>query len=200
MIYSVAATVWLVFVASWNVAGLWTARATSRGGVGQSIATFAAYVAGFGLLFTTPLGAARHFGFDGLLPLVWRTPLWATPVAAGAALIAGEVAAFAFAWWARVHLGRLWSGMLTLREGHRVVDTGPYRLVRHPIYTGFIAASWAFAAVVASPAALLGAAILTVAMAVKARVEERLLRRELGAGAYAGYAARTPMLVPLLPS
>ena len=36
------------------------------------------------------------------------------------------------------HLGRLWSGSITRKEGHRVVDTGPYALVRHPIYTGLI--------------------------------------------------------------
>ena len=64
--------------------------------------------------------------------------LWRTPPVAGYGLVAVEAAAFAFAWWGRLHLGRLWSGMITLREGHRVVDTGPYAYVRHPMYTGLL--------------------------------------------------------------
>src|SRR5438067_986356 len=40
--------------------------------------------------------------------------------------------------WSRVHLGKYWSGMITLKEGHRLIRTGPYRLVRHPIYTGIL--------------------------------------------------------------
>ena len=47
---------------------------------------------------------------------------------------------FAYAIWARVHLGRYWSGMITIKEGHRLIRTGPYRFVRHPIYTGILMA------------------------------------------------------------
>ena len=86
--------------------------------------------------------------------------------------------------------------MLTIREGHRVVDTGPYRLVRHPIYTGFIAAILAFALLRTTPAALAGALLLALTMAAKAKTEEHFLRRELGAEAYDAYARKTPMLVP----
>ena len=45
-----------------------------------------------------------------------------------------------FAGWARIHLGRLWSGRVTLKEDHTIVRTGPYGLVRHPIYTGLLLA------------------------------------------------------------
>ena len=189
---------WLLFIVSWNIAMLWTARATSRGPLAQRIATLAVYVLGFGLLFTTPVGSAGRGGVGLALPRVWRAPLW-TFGDAGWAPVVVIVIGLMFAWWARIHLGRLWSGQLTLREGHRVVQTGPYAYVRHPIYTGFIAASWALALLAATPAALAGAAILTVAMIVKARVEEALLACELNAGSYAAYAARTPMLVPFAP-
>lgn len=54
--------------------------------------------------------------------------------------IAVMIAGFAFCWWARIHLGRLWSMRVTKKEGHHVVDTGPYGVVRHPIYTGILVA------------------------------------------------------------
>src|ERR1044071_1070135 len=52
---------------------------------------------------------------------------------AGALLL---VLGIGLAVWARFHLGSYWSGTITLKEGHRVIRTGPYRLVRHPIYVG----------------------------------------------------------------
>ena len=47
-------------------------------------------------------------------------------------------AGLAFCWWARLHLGAMWSGTVTRKDDHHIVDTGPYGLVRHPIYTGLI--------------------------------------------------------------
>jgi protein-S-isoprenylcysteine O-methyltransferase Ste14 len=41
-----------------------------------------------------------------------------------------------FTWWARIHLGRFWSSAITRKQGHRVIDTGPYAIVRHPLYAG----------------------------------------------------------------
>ena len=46
----------------------------------------------------------------------------------------------------RIHLGRLWSGTITLKQDHRIIDSGPYGLVRHPIYTGLILSILATAA------------------------------------------------------
>jgi protein-S-isoprenylcysteine O-methyltransferase Ste14 len=96
-------------------------------------------------------------------------------------------------------LGRLWSGFVSRKEGHRVVDTGPYRLVRHPIYTGIDAASFAVLVVKASPLALAGFVLVVWGYWLKARIEERFLREELGSEAYDAYARRVPMLVPFSP-
>jgi protein-S-isoprenylcysteine O-methyltransferase Ste14 len=67
--------------------------------------------------------------------VLWHFGNSATYVLAGLTL-----AGTSFAWWARIHLGRFWSSAITRKEGHRVIDTGPYGLVRHPIYTGLIGA------------------------------------------------------------
>lgn len=80
-----------------------------------------------------------------------------------------------------------------------MVDTGAYAIVRHPIYTGVIAAAVALAAIKASPVAIVGALLVARGFAAKARIEERFLARELGAPAYDGYRRRVPMLLPGLP-
>jgi len=103
-----------------------------------------------------------------------------------------------FAWWARIHLGRLWSGSITRKEGHHVVDTGPYGLVRHPIYTGLIGATIATATAAATVTAVVGAVLITFGMWLKARTEERFLTEELGPEAYTAYQRRVPMLVPFV--
>jgi protein-S-isoprenylcysteine O-methyltransferase Ste14 len=101
-----------------------------------------------------------------------------------------------FTWWARLHLGALWSGAITRKTDHRVVDTGPYRFVRHPIYTGIIVACYATAIAKGTTIALAGASIMLLGWYLKARLEEQFLRAELGANAYDAYASRVPMLLP----
>jgi protein-S-isoprenylcysteine O-methyltransferase Ste14 len=64
-------------------------------------------------------------------------------------------------WWARIHLGRFWSNAITRKEDHRVIDTGPYGLVRHhPIYTGLIGAILATSVAVGTVTAMLGALLI----------------------------------------
>jgi protein-S-isoprenylcysteine O-methyltransferase Ste14 len=74
----------------------------------------------------------------------------------GAYLLAELTVAGTLFAWSRIHLGRLWSGAITRKEGHRIVDTGPYGLVRHPIYTGLIAATLTTAAAQATLTAIVG--------------------------------------------
>ncbi len=85
------------------------------------------------------------------------------------ALLAVTAGGLVFCWWARLHIGRLWSGTVTRKEGHRVVDTGPYALVRHPIYTGMIAAAFATGVLRGTIVAMAGAVLMTLGLWVKAR-------------------------------
>lgn len=176
-----AALAWLVFGAVWIAGAAWTSRATKRISWLRSAVDGLIYLVAFALLFAPP---------------PWTGILWSPPLAIRLLLFTLELLAFVFALWARVHLGRLWSVVITLRTGHKVVRTGPYRIVRHPVYTGFITAAWMFALLTASPTALSGAALLTIEMAWKAKREERFLRRELGAMEFDEYATTTPMLIP----
>jgi len=116
-----------------------------------------------------------------------------------ATLFALVLVGLAFAWWARIHLGRLWSSSVTRKAGHRVVDSGPYAVVRHPIYTGLLLSIAATAAEQGSVRAILGLLAFIVGFSIKARLEERFLSAELGPGDYEGYRRRVPMLIPFGP-
>ncbi|MBO0749385.1 MAG: isoprenylcysteine carboxylmethyltransferase family protein, partial [Porphyrobacter sp.] len=121
--------------------------------------------------------------------------LWAVGPVLGWSMIALTVAGFAFAWWARIEMGKLWSSGIERMADHRVVDTGPFALVRHPIYTGMIAGALAVAALQAKPWPILGAALFTLGWVLKARVEERFLEKEIGG--YDAYRRRVSMILPL---
>jgi protein-S-isoprenylcysteine O-methyltransferase Ste14 len=95
-------------------------------------------------------------------------------------------------------LGRLWSGVITHKEGHKIIDRGPYAFIRHPIYTGLVVALFATAAVEATVPALLGAALMIFGFWLKARSEQQFLRIELGPEFYRAYCRRVPMIVPFI--
>jgi protein-S-isoprenylcysteine O-methyltransferase Ste14 len=121
------------------------------------------------------------------------------PVAAGAwerwTCVAAVTAGLAAAVWARLNLGRNWSAVPALQEGHSLVRTGPYALVRHPIYTGLLLALGGTTLAVGTPAALAGLAVMAGAVAVRIRREETLMIRQFG-DAYLAYRAEVPALIP----
>jgi protein-S-isoprenylcysteine O-methyltransferase Ste14 len=180
--------VWFIWMVSWLIAALW-ARQTAKGaGFSAQLPYRIVTVVGAILL----LGTFTRFyrGSDRLWMLNDNTR-WV--------MVGLMIVGFLFAWWARLHLGALWSGFVMKKEGHYVVDTGPYALVRHPIYTGLILSSLATAIQSGTARAVLGFALMTLGFWMKARLEENFLRRELGAEAYDSYRRRVPMLVPFGP-
>ena len=104
-----------------------------------------------------------------------------------------------FRWIRRAAAVPIWSGRVTRKADHRIVDTGPCGIVRHPIYTGILVAIYASALLRPGLFGIAGAALLTVSFVVKLRLEERFLMQELGADAYESYRRRVPMLVPFWP-
>ncbi len=86
----------------------------------------------------------------------------------------------AFAIWARAHLGANWSAVVSIRADHELIRTGPYRLIRHPIYTGMILAAIGTALVIGEVRGLLATAICLAAFYLKASNEERWLAHEFG--------------------
>ncbi len=189
---------WAIWILSWLLAAGWSRKTVKRAGRRAERLHLWITLAGFVMILLTrdaPWDPSREqwaFPALGYEPL----KLWITRPAAGWMLLGLAVAGFLFCWWARLHLGQLWSGDVTRKADHHIVDTGPYRLVRHPIYTGLILAAIATALNKGSYVAFAGAALIWIGFWIKARLEERFLRKELGSEAYDGYAARTPMLIP----
>jgi protein-S-isoprenylcysteine O-methyltransferase Ste14 len=138
-----------------------------------------------------------------LLLLFWQAPGltgWFLPrqfhflVAVGAII---QAAFILLAVWARRHLGRNWSGEVRIAVDHQLVRTGPYRLLRHPIYTAMLGMFLGTAIASSQYHALLGLAILVVAYLRKTRLEEQILRQTFGTE-FDAYRRDTWALVPLL--
>jgi protein-S-isoprenylcysteine O-methyltransferase Ste14 len=175
---------WVGWIVTWTVAAFWTDRTE------KSLSTWDTWA----YRASTALGLVLVSHFSARTLHLRR--IWHVGYSGAYLLVAATVGGILFAWWARIHLGRLWSGSITRKEGHHVIDTGPYGLVRHPIYTGLIAATLATAVAEATATALIGFAVLTFGLWLKARAEERFLSAELGPDDYAAYQRRVPMLVP----
>jgi protein-S-isoprenylcysteine O-methyltransferase Ste14 len=103
-----------------------------------------------------------------------------------------------FAVWARRHIGSNWSGTVTVKENHVLVRTGPYRWVRHPIYSGLLAAILGSAIARGELRGVWALVLCTSAFVVKLRLEERWMRQLFG-NEYDRYRAEVPALIPLWP-
>jgi protein-S-isoprenylcysteine O-methyltransferase Ste14 len=102
-----------------------------------------------------------------------------------------------FAIWARVHLGRNWSGTVTVKDNHELIRSGPYGLVRHPIYSGLLLAILGTAMAFGEWRGLLAFGCLTVAFVLKLRREESFMAEAFPAE-YPRYRAAVPALVPFV--
>lgn len=109
--------------------------------------------------------------------------------------VAVEAIGLFLAIWARRHLGRNWSGEITIKVEHQLIRSGPYRLLRHPIYTGLLAMYAGPAMVTGEWHALIGVAMAAFAYWRKIRLEERNLEVAFGAD-YDAYRRDTWALVP----
>ncbi len=177
---------WVAWGLSWMLASVWTSRTATALPLNSQLGYRLITIAGAVLLAF------------GQRPIGGHSAPWWNMAGQSWLLVALVACGFVFCWWARLHLGRMWSSSVTRKADHRVIDTGPYALVRHPIYTGLIIAALATAVFEASSIAFAGVGLIVLGCWLKAELEERFLRQQLGAEAYDAYAQRTGMLVPRL--
>jgi protein-S-isoprenylcysteine O-methyltransferase Ste14 len=177
---------WVVLLVVWVVAASRAKRDLER----QNWALVATAVVGLVAAF---LLVRRS---DALPPLL-ATELWPRSLLSGIAADIVTLAGLAVALWARTALGTNWSVAVTFKENHELVESGPYRYVRHPIYSGFLLMVLGAAIYFGHSGGFIGFAALFAALWFKARQEERLLTRHF-ADEYPRYQARVKALVPFV--
>lgn len=109
--------------------------------------------------------------------------------------LALTLAGLAFTVWARLRLGTNWSGSVQVKADHALVRTGPYRWVRHPIYTGILAALLGTAIALDQWLGLLAFGIVVAAFFYKLRLEERWMIETFG-DVYVEYRKHSKALIP----
>ncbi|HEV3253149.1 MAG TPA: isoprenylcysteine carboxylmethyltransferase family protein [Candidatus Acidoferrales bacterium] len=160
---------WVAWLAYWMIAARGMKRTSYRDSPAFQIPQILLMLVGFYLLSTNSVRSG-HLSESFV-------PMEPALLAAGTAL---TFAGLAFAVWARVHLGRNWSGGVRIALDQELIRSGPYARIRHPIYSGMLAAAFGTAIVVGRWYALLGAGLATLGFWLKARREEALLAREFG--------------------
>jgi protein-S-isoprenylcysteine O-methyltransferase Ste14 len=174
---------WLGFLGYWLLASRQSKPVAWSEPISRQLRHWLFFVlAGFFIMPFPPVWApfARPFiPYDPLL-----VPFGAVVVAAG----------FGFSIWARRRLGRDWSDTVALKQDHTLVDTGPYRFVRHPIYSGIALAFLGTAISRDEWRCLLATALVSIGFLLRGRSEEERLRSEIDG--YDSYAASTKRFIP----
>jgi protein-S-isoprenylcysteine O-methyltransferase Ste14 len=178
--------VWILFVVYWQIKSAKTKTTQRLEPVASRIVRVFIYLCAIVLFLTTRLP------LPWLYLQLWPVGLW--PFWLGAAV---TIAGLLFAVWAREHLGRNWSRSVTIKQGHELITTGPYAVVRHPIYTGALTGFLGMAIAVSQVRGFIALVLMFLALWMKLRMEEQWLRSQFGE-AYSIYAHQTAALLPYL--
>ncbi|HEY3044078.1 MAG TPA: isoprenylcysteine carboxylmethyltransferase family protein [Vicinamibacterales bacterium] len=128
-------------------------------------------------------------------PLAWRiVPDAPLVVNIGVVL---TVVGLALAVWARLYIGRNWDAFVALKDDHEFIRTGPYAIVRHPIYAGFMCAALGTALVGGTLHAFIAVTLIVLAWGYKARLEEHFMKKQFGAQ-YEQYCRDVKGLLPFV--
>lgn len=176
---------WCVWAAFWMAASFGTKPTRWRESIGSRASHVIPLLAAVVLLtkprWLPPMLSVRFVPAGNLLPV------------SGAIMVA---AGLGFAIWARAHLGRNWSGIVTVKEDHALVRTGPYRVVRHPIYSGLLLALIGTAAAIGEWRGIFAAICALIGFLRKIQVEEKRMSENFPE--YSQYRRQTAALIPLL--
>ncbi len=177
---------WVVFVVVWFVRALKTKPVQTREGVSSRLSYSVLSIAGAYTLF------------GGNSPRTWLhidifpASLWIQVLA-----VLITAVGIGFAIWARAYLGGNWSAAVTVKVGHQLVQTGPYRWVRHPIYSGMILGLFGTAMARRELGALVAVVLFYIGFKIKSRIEEQAMIGTFGAQ-YDDYRRSTGAIIPKL--
>jgi protein-S-isoprenylcysteine O-methyltransferase Ste14 len=177
---------WVVFWVYWSVSALRVRAPTRKASLAFTVLNTGLLYAGFVLVLLGRIDV-------GLFSLRFTSD----PVYIDAAGTVLTIAGFALAIWSRRVLGANWSGAVRITEGQHLVRSGPYAVVRNPIYSGIALAVFGAALVAGTVAGLLGFVLVVASLWQKGRMEERFLLSEFGEE-YAAYRQRVKSMIPLI--
>jgi protein-S-isoprenylcysteine O-methyltransferase Ste14 len=177
---------WLGLWLVWLVGALTVKRSVQRQSLGSRLVQNPPIIAGFVLLF------AR----DRWPPSLHQRIL---PQSAAVEWLGWALTAvgLGFAIWARLCIGSNWSGNVTIKEHHELIQGGPYRIVRHPIYTGFLLAFLGTAIVYGEVHGFIGFLLALLGFGLKLRLEEAFMIQQFG-NIYLDYKRRVKAVVPFV--
>jgi protein-S-isoprenylcysteine O-methyltransferase Ste14 len=176
---------WGVFFLYWLIAARGSKRTKRRESLAAGLCYSAITASGFFLLC-----------YRGLKPTDLLAKRWlpATPLVEAIGITL-TVAGLVFAIWARRYLGRNWSAAVTVKEEHQLIRTGPYRWVRHPIYSGMILSLVGAALVDGEFRGILAILLVLLGFYIKSRMEDGFMQNTFGEE-YEAYRKSTGALIP----
>jgi protein-S-isoprenylcysteine O-methyltransferase Ste14 len=177
---------WILFLVIWLLAAISNKRSIYRESGAERLRYSILLVLAYLLLTKRDL---LPFPFDVRIIPTTEAIGWT----AGIVCVAG----LAFCLWARATLGRNWSGTITLKEGHELIERGPYRLVRHPIYTGLLVMFLASAIAFGHLGGFVSVAVAFASFWIKLSNEEKLMRQQFPEQ-YRSYEQRVKRIIPFV--
>lgn len=181
------AFLWITFLLVWGIGALRAKAAIKKQSALSRFEHSIPVIASYLLIFDRglwPHWLRQRFFSPSDVNLVW-TGVLLTALGVG------------FAIWARTWIGNNWSGTITIKDRHELIQGGPYRLVRHPIYTGMFLGYLGTALAFGEIRGLLGFPLLVLGFGMKLRMEETFMLQQFG-NAYINYKHRVKAVVPFL--
>lgn len=180
----VIGTMWLAIFIIWAISGLSVKRTVGSSSDTRARISLGGVLIGWFLLF-----------YQAIQPAPLRERFVPYGPAAAYTGLALTTVGLGFALWARFTIGQNWGRLITVQEGHKVVRTGPYAIVRHPIYSGFMLATLGTAIAHGEVAGLIATALVVICWGYKSRLEERFMIEQFGAE-YEQYRREVKGLIP----
>lgn len=182
--FRICGRAWAIWALYWLAMSVFSKRTRRRETPGQRLEHIVPALIGFMLLFTEDLRWPwlTRIIFPGIPSLMLLC-------------VIATILGLLFSVWARLALGTNWSGSVTIKADHQLIRGGPYRFIRHPIYTGMLTALLATAVTQQLASGLLGFVIILFALYRKALREESFLSQEFGE-AFTDHQQHTGMFLP----
>jgi protein-S-isoprenylcysteine O-methyltransferase Ste14 len=185
-LFIIATVIWVLTGIYWVVAAQNIKQAIKKEEIGFRIFYMIFWVVPFALTFF------RILSIDWLNARVLPGKLLIEIIA-----FIGVLVSLAFMIWSRVVLGKNWSGRIAVKNDHQLITSGPYTMVRHPMYTGFIFAFLFSAILLGEVRGVISFVILLIGILMKLQKEERVIRNVFGIK-YDEYAKRVKKLIPFI--